>query len=57
MRNASSSRRCRYREIAAMTNVPVGTVMSRLSRGRRRLRELLADVSARRQRVTTVTGE
>lgn len=47
----------RYREIATMTNVPVGTVMSRLSRGRRRLRELLADVSARRQRVNTVTGE
>jgi RNA polymerase sigma-70 factor (ECF subfamily) len=47
----------RYREIAALTNVPVGTVMSRLARGRRRLRELLADVSAQRQRVSTVTGE
>ena len=46
----------RYREIAAMTNVPVGTVMSRLARGRRRLRELLVDVSAHRQRVSTVTG-
>jgi len=46
-----------YREIAALTNVPVGTVMSRLARGRRRLRELLADVSARPQRVNTVTGE
>ena len=45
----------RYREIAALTNVPVGTVMSRLARGRRRLRELLVDVSAHRQRVSTVT--
>ena len=47
----------RYREIAAMMNVPVGTVMSRLGRGRHRLRELLADVSTQRQRVSTVTGE
>ena len=46
----------RYREIAALTNVPVGTVMSRLARGRRRLRESLVDVSAHRQRVSTVTG-
>ena len=47
----------RYREIATVTNVPVGTVMSRLARGRRRLRELLVDVSALHQRVSTVTGE
>jgi RNA polymerase sigma-70 factor (ECF subfamily) len=46
----------RYREIAAMTSVPVGTVMSRLARGRRRLRELLADVSTQHQRVSTVTS-
>ena len=35
----------RYREIATLMNTPVGTVMSRLHRGRRRLRELLADTA------------
>ena len=37
-----------YREIADMMNVPVGTVMSRLHRGRRRLRENLIMVVGRR---------
>ncbi|HEV3331546.1 MAG TPA: sigma-70 family RNA polymerase sigma factor [Bryobacteraceae bacterium] len=31
-----------YRQIARMTAVPIGTVMSRLARGRRRLQEMLA---------------
>jgi RNA polymerase sigma-70 factor (ECF subfamily) len=35
-----------YREIAEMTGIPVGTVMSRLSRGRKQLRTRLADYAA-----------
>ncbi|HEX7294466.1 MAG TPA: sigma-70 family RNA polymerase sigma factor [Pyrinomonadaceae bacterium] len=36
-----------YREIAEALNIPVGTVMSRLSRGRRMLRAKLATLSSK----------
>ncbi|MDX2030375.1 MAG: sigma-70 family RNA polymerase sigma factor [Blastocatellia bacterium] len=36
-----------YREIGACLRIPMGTVMSRLNRGRRRLRAQLTDDSAR----------
>ncbi|HEX3548164.1 MAG TPA: sigma-70 family RNA polymerase sigma factor [Mycobacterium sp.] len=35
----------RFREIAELTDVPLGTVMSRLHRARRQLRRLLAEVA------------
>jgi len=44
----------RYREIAEVMDTSVGTVMSRLHRGRRRLRTLLA-TSPSRQRYRRAT--
>ena len=45
-----------YQEVADIMKTPVGTVMSRLRRGRRLLRERLADYAAERGYTTTNTG-
>ena len=45
-----------YKEISEITDVPIGTVMSRIHRGRRALQKALHDVAEARGLVGSVPG-